>query len=237
MATFDPTGPEVWYPVPGFTSYEISSHLRLRSYHLGPQRRSRAPRIIQIHKDDRGYGKLILWKDKKYHNLYLHRVVAELAFGPCPAGQYVRHLDDDKSNNWPSNLAYGSGVDNMSDAKRNDRMNPAKGEDAGNSRLTETCVKAIRYLHALGIDRVCLGACFGLSTAGLRNVITGERWSHVERPEDLPSEDFGKPSCIIPGCDRIVRAHGMCQAHYLAARRRKKQGQINSISEFVEIAK
>ncbi len=39
---------------------------------------------------------------------YLHRDVYEDAFGPIPAGYDVHHVDEDKSNNSPENLALHS---------------------------------------------------------------------------------------------------------------------------------
>lgn len=50
----------------------------------------------------------------------IHRLMAE-AFLGAPHGRLVRHLDDVKTNNELSNLAYGSRRDNAVDAIRNGR--------------------------------------------------------------------------------------------------------------------
>lgn len=180
MAVFDPTSPEAWYPVPGFPAYEISSHLRLRSWHQGPKRRRQAPRIIKVHSDNRGYRKLVLWRDGKYHNLYLHRVVAELAFGPCPDGLQVLHRDDDKANNWPSNLYFGTQAQNVADCKANGHFVTLRGEQRPSVKLNELAVKAIRRLDAYGVDRGVLAECFGLDRSSVLRVLTGERWAHIQ---------------------------------------------------------
>lgn len=181
MATFDPTQPEVWYPVRDFAAYKISSHLRLQTSHSGPKKhhRKRPPRVIKIHSDDRGYKKLILWRDGKYHNIYLHQVVAELAYGPCPEGLIVRHLDDDKGNNWPSNLAYGTQVENMADAKRNGTARAARGEEHGHADLSDQIILAIRRLHGYGLPASILGPSFGLTNKYVSVILRGGRWPHV----------------------------------------------------------
>lgn len=181
MATFDPSQPEQWYPVPNFPAYELSSHLRLRSRHTGPRhhKRKRPPTVIKTHRDDRGYSKLLLWKDGRYHNLYLHHVVALLSFGPCPPGQIVRHLDDDKSNNWPHNLSYGTHSDNAEDCKRNGRVVVARGEGKANAVFTDRTVRAIKRLHGYGVAASIIAECFDQPPKQIYSILAGKRWAHV----------------------------------------------------------
>lgn len=60
---------------------------------------------------------------------YLHRMVAE-AFIPNP-NHYpiVRHLDDDPTNNYADNLAWGTQMDNMHDCIKNGRFSYFSDED------------------------------------------------------------------------------------------------------------
>jgi hypothetical protein len=48
----------------------------------------------------------------------VHRVVAEAFHGPLPPEMQVRHLDGNRENNAPSNLAYGTRSENMQDQVR-----------------------------------------------------------------------------------------------------------------------
>lgn len=181
MATFDPTAPEQWYPLPDFPAYEISSHLRARTNHGGPRQcmRHRPPRIIKVFDDDRGYKKLILWKDKKYHNIYLHHIVALLVYGPCPEGQIVRHLDDDKSNNWPANLRYGTQTENAEDCKRNGHFVTLRGEERSNATFSDREVRAIKRLHEYGVSASIIAKCFDREPKRLYPILTGQRWCHI----------------------------------------------------------
>ncbi len=169
MCLFDPDLPEAWYPVPGFPAYELSSRLRARSNH-------REPRIVKIAFDGR-YKKLILWKDKKYHNVYLHRVVAFLAHGPCPDGQEVRHLDDDKSNNWPSNLAYGTPCQNADDCERNGHR--AKGERCGRAKLSENLAKEAYRLSVAGVPDTEIARGLQIHPATVHKIRIKQTWKHL----------------------------------------------------------
>lgn len=52
----------------------------------------------------------------------VHRLVALAFIGQPPFdGAFVRHKDDDPTNNKPSNLCWGTQTQNMADAKRNGR--------------------------------------------------------------------------------------------------------------------
>ncbi len=180
MAAFDPIAPEVWYPVPEFDAYRISSRLRLMSFHQGNRRAATTGRIIKIHADDRGYRKLILWRDGRYHTVYLHHVVAELSIGPRPPGMNVLHGDDDKSNNWPENLRYGTQSDNVTDCKSNGHFVTLRGEQRSNTKLCGVGVRAIRSLYGMGVSRGALADAFDVQAGVVRNVTVGARWGHAD---------------------------------------------------------
>jgi hypothetical protein len=51
-----------------------------------------------------------------YANLYVHRLVCEAWWGPCPDEcVLVRHLDGNSANNVPENLVWGTASENMLD--------------------------------------------------------------------------------------------------------------------------
>ena len=62
-----------------------------------------------------GYGSVQLCRDGIVDMRPIHRIVALTYHGPCPAGMQVRHLDGNRANNVPSNLAYGTGKENCAD--------------------------------------------------------------------------------------------------------------------------
>lgn len=96
---------ETWRKIPGHRNYEASSLGQVRS----------VPRTLR---DGRQHGGKVLAQqlDKDgYPTVMLGRkrvrvaIVVQLAFAGPPQ---VLHLDDDRSNSRPENLAYGSKVEN-----------------------------------------------------------------------------------------------------------------------------
>lgn len=61
-------------------------------------------------------GTRIGTKGGRFSDLYVHRLVCEAWWGPCPDEfSLVRHLDHNPRNNVPENLVWGSASQNMRD--------------------------------------------------------------------------------------------------------------------------
>jgi HNH endonuclease/NUMOD4 motif len=105
---------EEWRPIPGFADYSVSNLGRVRSTRRGEEQ------ILTGGYTGAGYRKVAMTGDDGHrYGRKVHHLVAEAFLGPRPPGAHVRHLDDVKTNNAASNLAYGSKSDNTLDAVRN----------------------------------------------------------------------------------------------------------------------
>ncbi len=60
-----------------------------------------------------GYIRIAMMIDGKTSYRYLHRMVAETVYGPCPEGMQVNHKDSNRINNNPSNLEYVTHLGNI----------------------------------------------------------------------------------------------------------------------------
>ena len=181
MGLFHPTEPERWYLVPGVSNYQISSRLRtrkVRSFH-DDGATAKTWLVLGETYDTNGYRVIPCRVGKKTKQVKLHHVVAELVHGPRPGGLICRHLDDDKRNNWPDNLAYGTHADNAADAARNGRWNPVRGEDNHLAKLTELQVRAARLLFKKRIDPKLIAFAIGISPGYIEAVLNGTRWGHI----------------------------------------------------------
>jgi len=78
--------------------------------------KSKRWRVLEVTATDRHDGYLRAWHNGRLH--LLHRVIAELALGPCPDGMQVDHMDGDKLNNNPLNLRYCSPSQNAANAAK-----------------------------------------------------------------------------------------------------------------------
>ena len=113
--------------------YEVSDQGRVRSLDRiidcpgpKPHRRSHKGRILRAADDGHGYQSVTL--DWKRGAVMIHKLVLEAFVGPKPEGCEARHLDDVRSNNVLSNLAWGTQSENWQDARRNGRR-PTKVAD------------------------------------------------------------------------------------------------------------
>lgn len=181
------TSDEVWYPIPGTPGYELSSDLRVRKPELIYAQKGPSPRQCtatgrwEIVKFSWIKGRAAFFhsrKGAKKKMLYLHRAVAMLAYGPIPDGMFVRHYDDDVTNNYTSNLCFGTYLDNAVDRERNGHA--ARGEKIGTSRLTEEKVQDIRFCFARQKRSINeISRDFDVSRSTIVRVVKRVTWTHV----------------------------------------------------------
>lgn len=103
--------------MPGFEgAYEVSTLGRVWSV---PRFRVPEGRLLSPQFNGRpgktGYWFVTVQRDGQPIIVLVHRAVAAAFIGPAPAGQEVRHLDGDTSNNCVVNLSYGTHGENMAD--------------------------------------------------------------------------------------------------------------------------
>lgn len=141
---------EIWKQVPGFGGcYEASSLGRIRSRQRTVEKRTRwGGMMIQEYKaailnpwETRGYQRVSLGWDGNRAKVFVHHMVL-LAFHGGRAGAHGRHLDGDRANNRPKNLAWGSAEDNACDRKRHGRY--ASGRSHPMAKFSEETVEKIR---------------------------------------------------------------------------------------------
>ena len=111
---------ETWKAIAEYEGlYEVSDMGRVKSLKFGNER------ILKPRKDAWGYLQVGLYKDGKSKNSKVHRLVAK-AFIPNPQGlETVNHKDEDKTNNFASNLEWMSVKDNNNYGTRNKRAGEA----------------------------------------------------------------------------------------------------------------
>lgn len=100
---------EAWVAIPGYENYEVSNFGQVR----------RGDRVLKQQIRRGGYAAVTLFRAAKRKDRYVHQLVCEAFHGPRPPGYQTRHLDDDKSNNTPENLRWGTAKENRADRIRN----------------------------------------------------------------------------------------------------------------------
>lgn len=125
----------------------------------------------------------------------VHTVIASAWHGPRPTPEHVaRHLSDDRTDNRPANVAWGTQADNQADARKNGRRRTA---------LTPELVTLLREAHArIGgtadetIDAVEeVHGALPCSRSTAHAAIFGRTWRHLPMPvieaeDDVPASDI-----------------------------------------------
>jgi hypothetical protein len=160
---------EIWKPIPGWEDcYEVSSLLRVR--------RKRHLRPLKLIRDSHGYLKVNLAGGGKQESRQIGHFYLSAFVGPRPGGMRCCHRDDNKTNNDPANLYWGTQLQNMQDKVRNG--NQARGEKSGKAKLTEA---AVRELRAARHDQIGeMATKFGISQRNARDIRARKTWKHVK---------------------------------------------------------
>lgn len=103
--------PERWKAIPGHKGYQASSLGRVRSVPRTLRDGRKAGGVVLRQQPDKdGYLTVMLGRKRVRVN-----VVVQLAFAGPPE---VRHRNGDRTDNRPSNLIYGSRVENEADKRK-----------------------------------------------------------------------------------------------------------------------
>ena len=125
-------------------------------------------------KDRNGYGVI---GDEHRRQIRAHRIAYERQNGQIPEGKLVLHACDNPPCCNPAHLRVGSEADNSADRVTRNRV--PIGATHGMSKLTETDVREIRRLLAVGRSQESIGRQFGVSQSVVSDVNVGRTWSHV----------------------------------------------------------
>jgi len=114
-------------------------------------------------------------------NWTAHRIAWTLKNGPIPDGLYVLHQCDNRACANPNHLFLGTNGDNQRDAakKGKSRGKIMVGENNPAAKLSETDVREIRRLAALGVKRKILAAKWSISYSQISSILIGQTWKHV----------------------------------------------------------
>jgi hypothetical protein len=180
---------EEWRDVPGYEGlYQVSSLGRVRSLPRvvlskpmaggGRQKRPVPPIILKMRRTVKGYLRVALFDKPRRRQVGVHRLICEAFHGPQPYPDAIaRHLDDDRTNNTPANIAWGSRLDNAADAKRNGRY--LLGERAPGAKLTNDQATELRRRRQLGEACLALAHEFGVSGSTVLNIGKGRQHQGV----------------------------------------------------------
>ncbi|MBS0219168.1 MAG: helix-turn-helix domain-containing protein [Proteobacteria bacterium] len=171
---------EVWRPVFNHEGlYEVSSHGRIRSLPRHTRTGLLGGKILQLAKSRNGYLRVVFSKDGVAVRRSVHRVVLS-AFDRLPlADEEARHLNGNKTENYLSNLAWGSRSANAYDRILHGTQYDNKGERHGNARLSNQQAAEIKRLRAKGDSLRSIARTFHVSEQTISRIANAKGWRHI----------------------------------------------------------
>ena len=131
--------------------------------------------------DHQGHLTIKVTCDGKKYQQYVHRLIAKAFIPNNHNDPYVRHLDDNRNNNYPENLAWGTQLENHQDAVDNGTSYVITNEDRQKSyEMSSRPVRAINQKTGEILyfrSQHEAGRSLGVPHANLWKVIKGERYT------------------------------------------------------------
>ncbi len=153
--------------------YEVSNLGRLRRF----LKKTKTYKILRGYKDRHGYLLVYIRRVP----LRIHRLVAS-AFIPNPRRKAeVNHKNLIKYDNRVANLEWMTRKENNSHAIATfGTARVARGEAAGNAKLTDEDVRLIRSLHGDGFSYRDIAELYKMDHRSIGRVVRHQQWSHVK---------------------------------------------------------
>lgn len=152
---------EIWKPFKYDPDYLISSHGTVKSisnkmlcFRLG------------------GYKRKYLRIGIKNKDYYVHRMVLEHFYGPCPTGYQCAHLDGNPKNNNINNLKWVTPKENSFHKILHGTS--GKGQFNSMAKITDEEWKEILISYSNGMSSKELATKFNLSGSSITGIVTGK---------------------------------------------------------------
>ncbi len=129
----------------------------------------------------RRYYVVSLLMDGKQKLFYVHRLILEAFFGPCPSGMQCCHNDGNRRNNRASNLRWDTPSANALDKFKHGTQAStfSQGSRNRNAKLTESDIIEIRSLRLSGLKQYEIAERFNVCRPTITHILRGTYWSHV----------------------------------------------------------
>ena len=110
-----------------------------------------------------------------------HRISYEIFCEPIPEGLHILHRCDNRVCVNPEHLFFGTNQDNIADMVQKGRQRVLKGEEIGNSKLTEKQVREIFAQRGQKPQRA-IAVEYGVARQTIKDILKGKTWKHITNP-------------------------------------------------------
>ena len=165
---------EIWKNIESFEHYSVSNFGNVRNNMTG--------KILKPRKHTNGYARVILCKNKKHYDRYIHRLVAQAFIPNINNLSEVNHKDENKLNNFVENLEWCDRiyqVDYGTFKKRMIETQRVLSKQSKSVRCVETGIVYMSLHHAereTGIPYTSI--CHALN--GRQKTAGGYHWEYID---------------------------------------------------------
>lgn len=168
------TGKYEIYEIPWLDGYYADSNGEIWSTRSGTLRKL-TPCV-----NSNGYYYVMVSRKCVRRNYMVSRLVALVFHGEPPSSKHVvMHKDNCITNNVPSNLKYGTCLQNSRQMVEEGREAHQKGEESGRSKLTTSQVLEIRERCCKGELQKVIARDYGVQQSQVSRIWTEKTWSHI----------------------------------------------------------
>jgi len=188
---------EIWKNIDGYDGdYFISNFGRIKSF-----KRYLEGKILNLHKNNYGYFRVSLYRNKKVKYKEIHILMYESFIEEIPKGCVVHHIDFIKENNILDNfqlmtksehrIKHNEGENHPMFGKHHSEKTKqlisehhanSKGENNPNSVLTEQIIIQIRkYLNEGILTQKEISKMFGVSISIISRIKNNNIWKHINK--------------------------------------------------------
>jgi len=169
--------PNDFYPIPEWECYGISKDAQI--VRLRKNKGAVVGLILKqfIHKT-RGYLTVRLCDKDRQKTFDVHRIMAITFLGDIPEKYEVCHNDGNKTNCKLENLRVDTKSSNQMDRALHGSSN--RGENYGRNKYSEDLIRNIKLEIKKGIDIAQISNMFDMSSAYIRAIKNGHKWSWLE---------------------------------------------------------
>nr|DAP66827.1 MAG TPA: homing endonuclease [Caudoviricetes sp.] len=165
---------EIWKNIELFERYSVSNFGNVRNNITG--------KILKPRKHTNGYVRVVLCKDKKRYDRYIHRLVAQAFISNPNNLPEINHKDENKLNNFVENLEWCDRIYQVNYGTFKERMIQTQRRSSKQARPVKCIETGIIYIslhHAereTGISYTLI--CHALN--GRQKTAGGYHWKYVD---------------------------------------------------------
>lgn len=164
---------EKWKNIECFEQYSVSNFGNVRNNLTG--------HILKPRKHTGGYMRVVLCKDKKHYDHYIHRLVAQAFISNPKNLPEVNHKDEDKSNNFVDNLEWCDRIYQVNYGTFHERMVTTQRKTSKHSKPVKCVETGSVYISMHDAERetgiLYTLICHALN--GRQKTAGGYHWEYV----------------------------------------------------------